>query len=327
MAALLLWALAHYRLIDTPTLVQAASHAPGTVLALALLLLLPIVAGAVRYQAVLQAMERHVPLSAILTANVVSTAVSTWLPASAGVMEVMRFGLVVRSTRGDRTVVSKTDLAIAGVVDRLLGLATVALLGLLGGSYLLMASGPEHGRGARIVVGLTMLLAVACALPFLAVRVPRIERAAARLSAAGPLGLAVRAAAALRQVRLRTWSFAVAVAASLGISITAVLAMYLAMALFAPSTPLLAVAIGFPLLVVGGILPGNIAGFGASQVAAAVIFKALALDPKAAVLASLLVSTVSLVTASIAGGLWAPGALHEVAGSRGTEAAEEAPAD
>src|SRR5687768_18147080 len=92
-AVVLLWVLVRWRLIDTHALVDIATRAPGTLLLLALLLLAPLVAGAVRYQAVLRAMAREVPLSPILAANVMSIAVAIWLPGSAGVMEVMRFGL------------------------------------------------------------------------------------------------------------------------------------------------------------------------------------------------------------------------------------------
>lgn len=303
-AVVLLWVLAQRRLIDTHTLVDAAARAPGTLLALGILLLTPLVIGAVRYQAVLLAMARRVPISPILAANVISIAVAIWLPASAGVMEVMRFGLVVRSTRGGPTPVSKTDLAIAGLVDRLLGLATVALVGLFGGLYLLATVGAGRGGATWTIVALTLLLAAGCALPFVAVRVPRVERAASRPAAFR--GTLRRVEAALRQVDLRSSAFAVAVFASLGISATSILATYLAMRLFAPATPLLAVAAAFPSLTVVGVLPGNIAGFGGNQVAAAVVFGALGLDAKAAVLASLLVSAVGLVTTSMAGAIWTP---------------------
>ena len=326
-AVLLLWVLERRRLLDTHTLVDAAAQAPGTLLALALLLLAPFVVGSVRYRAVLQAMARPVPMSAILAATVISSAVASWLPASAGVMEVMRFGLVVRSTRGGPAAVSKTDLAVAGLVDRLLGMATVALVGLFGGLYLLATAGAGRGGGTWVMVALTVLLAAGCALPFVAVRVPQVERAASRRWAAAPLGTLARVQTALRQVDLRSPAFAVASLASLGISVTSILAMYLAMRLFAPATPLLAVAVAFPALTVVGVLPGNIAGFGGNQVAAAVVFGALALDAKAAVLASLLVSAVGLVTTSILGALWASRAWQNETGADELMATEDAPTD
>ena len=309
-SALLLWALARRQLIETQTLVDAAANAPGTLVLLAILLLLPLVIGAVRYHAVLQTMARCVPMSAVLAANMVSGAVSTWLPASAGFMEVIRFGLVVRSTRGGPGAVSKTDLAVAGLVDRLLGLVTVALVGLIGGVYLLLTPGVWGAGGTEAIVALTLLSAIGCALPLVALRVPRVEHAASRVSAIAPLDILQRVVAALRQVELRSPAFAVAFICSLGISATAVLATYLAMRLFAPATPLLAVAVGFPLLTLAALLPGNIAGFGGNQVAAALVFAALALEPKAAVLASLLVSTVTLLATTIAGAMWVPRAWH-----------------
>ncbi len=117
--------------------------------------------------------------------------------------------------------------------------------------------------------------------------------------------------AALRQLELRSPAFALAFVASLGVSVGAILTTYLAMKLFAPTTPLLAVAIGFPMLVVASLLPGSVAGFGGNQVAAAAVFGALSLDPKAAVLSSFLVSTLNLVTTSVAGVMWLPHAWHE----------------
>src|SRR5688500_17827207 len=80
-AILLLWGLAQRRLIETHTLLDAAGNAPGTLLVLGILLLAPLVVGSVRYQAVLQAMAKHVPVSPILAANAVSSAVAIWLPA------------------------------------------------------------------------------------------------------------------------------------------------------------------------------------------------------------------------------------------------------
>jgi uncharacterized membrane protein YbhN (UPF0104 family) len=324
-AVVLLWVLVRWRLIDTHALVDIAARAPGTLLLLALLLLAPLVVGAVRYQAVLRAMAREVPLSPILAANVMSIAVAIWLPGSAGVMEVMRFGLVARSTRGEAASVSKTDLAVAGLVDRLLGLATVATVGLLGGLYLLATVGPR-GSATWIIVGLNVLLAAGCALPFVAVRVPRVERAVPGKWAAA-LGLLTRLEAALRQVNLRSPAFGVAIVASVLISVTSIVATYLAMRLVAPSTPLLAVAVAFPPLTVAGVLPGNIGGFGGNQVAAAVVFGALAIDAKAAVLASLLVSMVSLVTTTVAGVMWAPRAWGHAVGHVERIAAEKAAAD
>jgi uncharacterized membrane protein YbhN (UPF0104 family) len=321
-ALLLLWVLARRQLIETRTLVDAAANAPGTIVLLAILLLLPLVMGSVRYHAVLRTMARRVPMSAIVAANMVSGAVSTWLPASAGFMEVIRFGLVVRSTRGDPDAVSKTDLAVAGLVDRLLGLATVALIGLIGGVYLLLTRDARGRGGTGTIVALTLLSAAGCTLPFVAVRVPRLERAAARLSSVALLGVLQRAMAALRQVNVRSPAFTVALVASLGISATTVLATYLAMRLFAPATPLLAVAVGFPLLTLAALLPGNVGGFGGNQVAAALVFAALALDPKAAVLASLLVSALTLLTTSIAGILWVPTAWQHARAAMPAAAAE-----
>jgi uncharacterized membrane protein YbhN (UPF0104 family) len=322
-AAVLLWVLARQRLIDADALVNAVAQAPGTLLFLAILLFAPLVTGAVRYQAVLRAMARQVPLSPILAANVISIAVAIWLPASAGVMEMMRFGLVVRATRGGAAV-SKTDLAVAGLVDRLLGLATVALVGLLGGLYLLATAGAGLGNGPWIVVGLTLLLTAGCALPFVAERVPRLERAVSRPGAAALVDMLARLEAALRQVDVRSSAFGVAFAASVAISATSILAMHLAMRLVAPSTPLLAIAVAFPLLTVASVLPANIAGFGGNQVAAAVVFGALALDAKAAVLASLLVSMVTLVTTTVAGAFWAPRAWEYAGGSVEPIATKEA---
>jgi len=316
-AVVLLWALAQRQLIDTHTLMQAAASAPGTLVALGILLLAPLLFGAIRYRAVLLAMARRVPMAPVLAANIISIAVAIWLPASAGVMEVMRFGLVVRSTRGGPIAVSKTDLAVAGLVDRLLGLATVALVGLLGGLYLLATAGDARVGGMWTIVALTLLLAAGCVVPFVAVRVPRIERAVSKPRTASLLHLLARAEAAVRQVDLGSSAFAVASLASLVISISSILATYLAMRLFAPATPLLAVAVAFPSLTVAGVLPGNIAGFGGNQVAAAVVFGALALDAKAAVLASLLVSAVSLVTTSVAGAIWAPRAWQHGTGGDG----------
>jgi uncharacterized membrane protein YbhN (UPF0104 family) len=313
-AIALLWVLARWRLIDTRTLVDAAANAPGTLLILALLLLAPLVMGAVRYQAVLRAMGRQVPMSPIFAANAIGLAVASWLPASAGVMELMRFGLVVRSTRSGPAAVSKTALAVAALVDRLLGLATVALVGLLGGLYLLATAGAGRGGATWTIVALTLQLAAGCALPFVAVRVPRIERAFSRPWAVALAGILARLEAALREVDLRCSAFGVAVLASVVISATSILGMHLAMQLFAPSTPLPAVAVAFPSLTVAGVLPGNIAGFGGNQLAAAVVFGALGLDAKAAVLASLLVSAVSLVTTTVVGLVWAPRAWVHASG-------------
>ena len=316
-AIALLWVLARWQLIDARTLVDTATRAPGTLLALGVLLIAPSVMGAVRYQAVLRAMDRRVAMSPIFTANVVSLAVSSWLPASAPVMEVMRFGLVARSTREGPTAVSKTDLAVAALVDRLLGLTTVALVGLCGGLYLLVAADASRGGAAWTIVALTLALAAGCVLPFVAVRVPRVERAVSTPRAAALATRLARVEAALRQVDLRSSGFRVAVLASVAISATSILAMHLAMRLFAPATPLPAVAVAFPSLTVVGVLPGNIAGFGGNQVAAAVVFGALGLDAKAAVLASLLVSVVSLVAATVIGALWAPRAWDDAAGGTG----------
>jgi len=305
-AILLLWVLAQRRLIEAGALVDVAVNAPGTLVGLGVLLLLPIFVGSIRYQAVLRAMAKHVPLVPIFAANVISGAVAVWLPASAGVMEVMRFGLVARSTRGGPAAVSKTDLAVAGLVDRLLGMAAIALVGLFGSLYLLVTAGAGRGGGIWVIVVLTALLAAGCALPFAAVRLPQVERATPNAWTSRPLVVLARVKTALRQVELRSPAFAVASLASLGISFVSVMTTYLAMRLFAPATPLLAVALASPPLTVASVLPGNIAGFGGNQVAAAIVFGALGLDAKAAVLASLLLTAIGLVVGSLAAAILAP---------------------
>ena len=326
-AALLLWVLAQRRLIETRALIDVAVSAPGTLLVLGALLFIPLVMGSVRLQAVLQAMAKRVPMAAILPASAISGAAAIWLPASAGVMEVMRFGLVVRSTRGGPAAVSKTDLAVACLVDRLLGMATVALVGLLGSLYLLVTGSVGRSAGTWVIVALSVGLAAGCALPFVAVRLPQVERTASGPWTAGPLRVLARVKTALRQVELRSPAFAVASLASLSISVVSILTMYLAMRLFAPATPLLAVALACPSLTIAGVLPGNIAGFGSNQVAAAVVFGALALDAKDAVLASLLVSALGLVTASIAGAICAPRAWQHETSANDLIEAEDASTD
>ena len=306
-AALLLWLLASRGLIEVRPLVDAARQAPGTVLLIGLLLLGPLVLGSMRYHMVLRAMGKHVPFTSILAASCVSGAVSNWTPASAGVMEVLRFGLLVRSTGNGATAVSKTDLAVVGLIDRLLGLATIALVGLVGSAYIL-ALGRVPGAGVRVLVILTLLLAGACALPFVAVRTPQVDRA---LGTVGGVGRFLsRLVAALRQVDQRSPSFALALACSLGISALTIVAVYLSMRLFAPSTTLLVVAVALPPIAMASLVPASFAGFGGNQAAAAVIFKALAIDPGAAALASLLFFTAALVVSSLAGVVFAPVAWH-----------------
>ena len=79
---------------------------------------------------------------------------------------------------------------------------------------------------------------------------------------------------------------------------------------FAPSTTLLVVAAALPAIAIASLLPASFAGFGGNQAAAAVIFKALALDPGAATLASLLFFTAALVISSLAGVVCAPLVWH-----------------
>ena len=308
-AVLLLWLLASRGLIEMRPLVDAARQAPGTLLLIGLLLLGPLVLGSLRYHMVLRAMGKHVPFTSILAASCVSGAVSNWTPASAGVMEVLRFGLLVRSTGRSATDVSRTDLAVVGLVDRLLGLATVAVVGLAGSAYIL-APGRVAGTGVRVILMLTLLLGGACALPFIAVRTPRLDHALGRVFIGAPGRFLSRIVAALRQVDQRSSSFALALVCSMGISLVTIVAVYLSMRLFAPSTTLLVVAVALPPISIASLVPASFAGFGGNQAAAAVIFKALAIDPGAAALASLLFFTTALVVSSVAGVVCAPIAWH-----------------
>jgi uncharacterized membrane protein YbhN (UPF0104 family) len=170
----------------------------------------------------------------------------------------------------------------------------------------LYARGAVAGAGSLVLLLLLAGLVGACLAPFVAARIALVGRLVDALAKLGPLGVLRRLVDAVAAVRLATRDFFWAVVWSVVVSLGSCVSAYLSFRMVGEPPGLFAVSAGVPLANVSGLIPASFAGVGGNQLAAATIYAALAIEPKAAATASLLLATVTIVATTVGGLAWLP---------------------
>jgi len=253
--------------------------------------------------------DRRPPMAPLMRVFFVSTFVGTFLPASVG-------GDIVRSYSLARLNVDAGDAVASVLMDRLLGVASIFLMALVG---LVLAQ--DLAYNAAIVGGL-VASAAACAATLVLIFSSRAAALVARTASSLPVGTARRTVTkiveSIRKYARHSPQLLAVLACSVGVQILRILqAFYLGRSL-SLDAPLAAYFAFVPLILLIMLLPVTINGLGTSQ-AAFVWFFARAGVPSAAAFAL----SVLFVALGIVGNL--PGALLYAAGSSEPDARPTTP--
>jgi hypothetical protein len=269
-----------------------------------------------RYQLLLRRLGANLPFHTLVGPTVVAQAIGVWLPASMAVMEAVRLGLMLRLTRG-ATGTAPSDMrarvAIASLLDRLVGQATMLFVGGACGLTLAARGGPL----VKLPAVLASLAAVSMAGGGALLLLPSVSRSqiVARLLAAVSthgskpgLGALARGSALVQRLLdgvallrgQRGW-FLIPSLLSTGILSLAALALYLPGLATAAPPAYVAFFIGIPLVQLAQLLPLGFAGLGTQQLLTVGMLAPLATDAASVAAASFAQNAISLVSTTLLG--------------------------
>ena len=202
--------------------------------------------------------DRRPPMAPLMRVFFVSTFVGTFLPASVG-------GDIVRSYSLARLYVDAGDAVASVLMDRLLGVASIFLMALVG---LVLAQ--DLAYNAAIVGGL-VASAAACAATLVLIFSSRAAALVARTASSLPVGTARRTVTkiveSIRKYARHSPQLLAVLACSVGVQILRILqAFYLGRSL-SLDAPLAAYFAFVPLILLVMLLPVSINGIGTSQAA------------------------------------------------------------
>jgi uncharacterized protein (TIRG00374 family) len=294
-----------------------------TVLTLALLPAL----GAVRSHLLLKRISVVTKFSHVLTAGYISQAMGQWMPGSMMIIEVIRYGLVTGMSRHRRNaddVSERTDLparvAIAFIVDRVLGLGGMFIAGSLCAAILYVKRDPLIRHASPLIAMAAISFCVGALLlmaPFWA-RNRLVQKVLAGAGADSILRKRIGRRGSLFGRVLRTLRFgmnALGEASMTWRDLRLPLFLSFALAVINPLTlysaawamgrplPLLAIITAIPFTLLAILLPLGIAGFGGQQAMAVGAFSVFNLSPETVVAASLVQNVLALIVYTICGGI------------------------
>lgn len=335
-----LWVMHRYGLLDVDAVIKALTEKPeyvllimGTQVGLQILLLF-------RYRRIAETLGIRIPVRHMAAASFVSSAVGQWVPGALAVIEVIRVGLMIGADRhsggtrgGGSDARLRARLAVASVIDRLLGFCTMMAAGAVCCAITVARIEDAKLRVMVAVLGIA-LLAGACtigALPVLA-RIPWWQRLLERweLSLMGegleapvtvvahsklpvPARKVLRKGVAASRLLLQTLHWDKAQARMLlrplflgfVTHLVACFAIYESSVALGTPISLIAILSVFPVTALSSVLPIGFGGLGGYQLVAVAIFQAFAVPPSVAASATLLQNGLMLLTNSLLGAVFA----------------------
>ncbi len=290
-------------------LMEAFRRQRGSISLMVLLQLAQAAVSVIRYHAILATCGVRSRRRDATAATLVSAGVSLWLPASTGVSEILRIGLMCGSQIDERRGLA-ARVALASLLDRIIGFVMVFAMGAAGALVLQN----KAGQGDFAAVSLAALYLSMSGL--LVLGMWGLARLARRWNTRRPLRLEqgpnvprqvrhlasrLRGAIATLQtqpvtIRSLFWPTAMALLIFLFLAMIYLLAIRA----LGGVTSLAAVTAMLPLFTLAGLLPVSIAGLGGQQLAAIALLKLLEnLDPAVVASAGLLNAAVVLLVQSL----------------------------
>lgn len=313
-----LWGLFRFGLLDTERIWTAfARHRGLLVLSVACLLAMSVV-GVVRHMLALSAFGVPIPWQRVTAANLISQAVGQWAPGSMAVSEVLRIGMLLGGApAGADRAQTVARIAMASLVDRIVGLGVMFCLGTVTALTAMYTGGSASQRAPLLVLALATLLmgAALLALPFAGDTRPMhwlIKRLRAADSSLVLIVYRERVAASLAHIQVASaqWTksrgaLVGAVLLSLASSVLNPLTLYLAGLATGGIVPFVLVAAVLPATIANVILPIGVAGFGGPQLVSVALFTPFGVSAETVVAMSLVQNTLVLAVQTTLGIIWA----------------------
>lgn len=300
-SALLVGLLFYFDLIELGQ-VRTAFRDHALILALNVVCLLALsLLSVLRHLWVLGVVGVSIPWPRVAAANLVSQAIGQWAPGSMAVSELVRMGLMLGDTRTSPEAASR--IAVAAIVDRLIGLGMTFAVGAFAGALLVVTSSRQAALLLPLSLVCLLLGAFLIVLPLLG-GPARFDALALRIHANGDSRIARLSrslASALSQVgkaaahwRSRPRAVLVTIALSTAATLLVSASGYLTtVAVDDPISFLLLAAI-LPLNIISVILPIGFAGFGGPQLVAVALFAPFGVSPKTILALTLVQNTLVL---------------------------------
>lgn len=313
-AALLL--LVRQDLVSTDLLrISLQSGAPW--LAIACILHLSLIwLGTWRYRLILRTLGVDLPHRPAFTAATISLAIGQWVPGSAGAIEALRVGLMLRGrspVRGDRTTIV-LPFVMASMLDRAVAQAVMFVLG--GVATLTLVQGASSGLVLPLCVLGTLSVALGCLVLFapafgvhkvlawmLGVFTRTIDRFTGwpRRHLGKAVRLGERVVEVLESFGWRTPSMRGAIGINILNVIIIAIATYSCSLALKLHVPPLTVIAATPLLTLASLLPISFAGLGGQQLVAVGIFSLFSVANEAVAGATILYALVALAANTVLG--------------------------
>ncbi len=314
----------HAGLLRFDWLAEVWSRRRGLLWGMLLLQSLMAAVNVVRYLVILRACGVRAPWRDVAAATLVSTGLSLWLPASAGVAELLRVGLMCGAEATDREGLPER-VVLASLLDRVLGMIAVGLLGVVAAAALLRNPWPRAAQSGALwltivlgLLGAALLSAALLALRRWARRVPGVSRADRSLPGWAPRRLRRagarlwRAVAALRSQSVRTADLALPLLlAWLAFMLLAWILLLAIQAVGGAAMPA-AVASALPYFTLAGMLPVSVGGLGGQQLVIVAMLSLLGSEPVAVAAAGVLNASVVLGLHTLLAGIFAGISLGQV---------------
>jgi uncharacterized membrane protein YbhN (UPF0104 family) len=255
----------------------------------------------VRWMKLIEALDIHVPPLRVVKIFFLSTFFGSFLPSGVG-------GEAVRAVSFSRLTSRGVESVASVVMDRLLGLLSMLLMGLV--SLTVFYRVYPHPA----LLGAVMLLLLGCifGMAFLLSR-----RMHASVVAFGGDNWLARAAQALGRYRDRMGTLGVVLLLSLGVQALRVLQAYLLSEAMDLGTPFIYFLCFIPPILVVTMLPISVGGWGTTNVAYVALFSQVGMDPDGAFVLSVLILALGVI-GNLPGGL-----IYAWEGFRSTESTED----
>ena len=239
-----------------------------------------------RWMKLIDALDIRVPAMRVVKIFFLSTFFGSFLPSGVG-------GEAVRAVSFSRLTERGVESIASVVMDRLLGLLSMLLMGLL--SLTVFYRVYPHPALLGVVVALVIAVVVGLALV--------LSRSMhAKVVSGGKEGWLSRAAQAMGRYRDRIGSLGVVLLLSLGVQFLRVLQAYLLSEAMDLATPFIYFLCFIPPILVVTMLPISVGGWGTTNVAYVALFSQVGMDPDGAFVLSVLILALGVV-GNLPGGL------------------------
>jgi uncharacterized protein (TIRG00374 family) len=253
-----------------------------------------------RWMKLVEALDIHVPAARVVKIFFLSTFFGSFLPSGVG-------GEAVRAVSFSRLTERGVETVASVVMDRLLGLLSMLLMGLIS----LTVFYRVYPHPALVGVVVILMIGVVFALTLGLSR-----RMHARFAAGASEGWLTRAARAMGRYRDRPGTLAAVLLLSLGVQTLRVLQAYLMSEAMALGTPFIYFLCFIPPILVVTMVPISVGGWGTTNVAYVALFSQVGMDPDGAFVLSVVILALGVV-GNLPGGL-----IYAWEGFRSTDSTE-----